>query len=244
MGRKRLQLKKIDKTTSLQITYSKRKEGLIRKIKELSVLCDTDAGLLMFSPAGKLSCTSSSGRIEDIFLRYINEPDELQGSIENEESLRRRLKHSKCEGEILELLETIYQPDVRRINSIHEAVEHERHLTDAIQRIAKQKEKLQDREKNHFKVPKHAELQSVRILDRSRTTEGPVSYGRMRNPLMDENRWEETCLPTGPPQLGTDDLNNQSLWNFSTPSAWSAPNPLANFNKGHASQVFGQGFPF
>ncbi|KAL5861286.1 hypothetical protein ACOSQ3_002598 [Xanthoceras sorbifolium] len=160
------------------------------------------------------------------------------------ETLQRRLFQVNREKQLAELKMSIYQPDVRRINSIHEAVEHERHLTDAIQRIAKQKEKLQDREKNHFKVPKHAELQSVRILDRSRTTEGPVSYGRMRNPLMDENRWEETCLPTGPPQLGTDDLNNQSLWNFSTPSARSAPNPLANFNKGHASQVFGQGFPF
>lgn len=38
-----------------QTKYSKRKIGLLKKAKELAVLCDTDLSLLMFSPTGRPS---------------------------------------------------------------------------------------------------------------------------------------------------------------------------------------------
>jgi hypothetical protein len=55
MGRVKLEIKKIENPTNRQVTYSKRRSGLIKKAYELSVLCDIDVGLIMFSPSGKLT---------------------------------------------------------------------------------------------------------------------------------------------------------------------------------------------
>lgn len=55
MGRVKLEIKKIENPTNRQVTYSKRRNGLIKKAYELSVLCDIDLALIMFSPSGKLT---------------------------------------------------------------------------------------------------------------------------------------------------------------------------------------------
>nr|POE56830.1 agamous-like mads-box protein [Quercus suber] len=87
MVRKKVIVKKIENPSSLQVTYCKRRDGIIKKASELAVLCDTDVGLVMFSPTGRLNSFASNGRIEDIFLRYIDRPNELRGGpIENEEA--------------------------------------------------------------------------------------------------------------------------------------------------------------
>lgn len=55
MGRVKLEIKKIENPTNRQVTYSKRRNGLVKKAYELSVLCDIDLALIMFSPSGKLT---------------------------------------------------------------------------------------------------------------------------------------------------------------------------------------------
>lgn len=55
MGRRKREIKKIENATSRQVTFSKRRNGLIKKAHELSVLCDTDVAVIVFSPAGKVS---------------------------------------------------------------------------------------------------------------------------------------------------------------------------------------------
>ncbi|KAL0405572.1 UNVERIFIED_CONTAM: Agamous-like MADS-box protein, partial [Sesamum latifolium] len=61
MGRKKLAMRRIENPTSRQVTYAKRKDGIIKKAKELSVLCDTDVALIMFSPTGRLTSFASNG---------------------------------------------------------------------------------------------------------------------------------------------------------------------------------------
>lgn len=62
MGRVKLQIKKIENNTNRQVTYSKRRNGLMKKAYELSVLCDVDVGLIMFSPSGRLSLYSGNNK--------------------------------------------------------------------------------------------------------------------------------------------------------------------------------------
>lgn len=62
MGRVKLQIKRIENTTNRQVTFSKRKNGLIKKAYELSVLCDVDVALIMFSPSGRVSHFSGNKR--------------------------------------------------------------------------------------------------------------------------------------------------------------------------------------
>lgn len=76
MGRVKLEIKRIENNTNRQVTFSKRRNGLIKKAYELSILCDIDIALIMFSPSGRLSHFSGRRRIEDVFTRYINLPDQ------------------------------------------------------------------------------------------------------------------------------------------------------------------------
>lgn len=64
MAREKIQIKKIDNATARQVTFSKRRRGLFKKAEELSVLCDADVALIVFSSTGKLFHYSSSGMKE------------------------------------------------------------------------------------------------------------------------------------------------------------------------------------
>ncbi|CAN6587213.1 unnamed protein product [Malus baccata var. baccata] len=86
MGRVKLEIKRIENNTNRQVTFSKRRNGLIKKAYELSILCDIDIALIMFSPSGRLSHFSGKRRIEDVFTRYINLPDqEREHDLQNKE---------------------------------------------------------------------------------------------------------------------------------------------------------------
>ncbi|XP_074316965.1 agamous-like MADS-box protein AGL65 [Silene latifolia] len=53
MGRVKLKIKRLESSSNRQVTYSKRRTGIIKKAKELAILCDIHIILLMFSPTGK-----------------------------------------------------------------------------------------------------------------------------------------------------------------------------------------------
>ncbi|XP_027772037.1 MADS-box transcription factor 27-like isoform X5 [Solanum pennellii] len=67
MGRGKIVIRRIDNSTSRQVTFSKRRNGLLKKAKELAILCDAEAGVIIFSSTGKLyeySNTSMKSVIE------------------------------------------------------------------------------------------------------------------------------------------------------------------------------------
>uniref|UniRef100_A0A0E0LWS4 MADS-box domain-containing protein n=1 Tax=Oryza punctata TaxID=4537 RepID=A0A0E0LWS4_ORYPU len=63
-GRKRkrgkVELRRIEDRTSRQVRFSKRRSGMFKKAHELSVLCDAEVALVVFSPAGRLYEFASS----------------------------------------------------------------------------------------------------------------------------------------------------------------------------------------
>ncbi|OAY76727.1 MADS-box transcription factor 18 [Ananas comosus] len=54
MGRGPVQLKRIENKINRQVTFSKRRSGLLKKAHEISVLCDAEVALIVFSTKGKL----------------------------------------------------------------------------------------------------------------------------------------------------------------------------------------------
>jgi hypothetical protein len=60
MARQKIKIKKIDNATARQVTFSKRRRGIFKKAEELSVLCDAEVGLVIFSTTGKLYEYASS----------------------------------------------------------------------------------------------------------------------------------------------------------------------------------------
>jgi hypothetical protein len=98
MGRVKLQIKKIENTTNRQVTFSKRRNGLVKKAYELSILCDVDVALIMFSPSGRVSVFSGNRNIEEILTRFLNMPDHERGRLHNQEYLERALGKFKSEA--------------------------------------------------------------------------------------------------------------------------------------------------
>ncbi|CAN7066323.1 MADS-box protein AGL72 isoform X1 [Brassica rapa] len=69
MVRGKIQIKKIENTTSRQVTFSKRRKGLFKKAHELSVLCDAQVAAIIFSQKGRLYDFASSD-IQKTIKRY------------------------------------------------------------------------------------------------------------------------------------------------------------------------------
>uniref|UniRef100_A0A0E0LEG2 MADS-box domain-containing protein n=1 Tax=Oryza punctata TaxID=4537 RepID=A0A0E0LEG2_ORYPU len=54
MGRGKIEIKRIEDATRRQVSFSKRRAGLLKKAHELAVLCDAQVGVVVFSDKGKL----------------------------------------------------------------------------------------------------------------------------------------------------------------------------------------------
>ncbi|XP_058227654.1 agamous-like MADS-box protein FUL-L [Rhododendron vialii] len=70
MGRGRVQMKRIENKVSRQVTFSKRRTGLLKKAHEISVLCDAEVALIVFSTKGKLFQYSTHSSMESILEKY------------------------------------------------------------------------------------------------------------------------------------------------------------------------------
>ncbi|XP_022897687.1 agamous-like MADS-box protein AGL15 [Olea europaea var. sylvestris] len=79
MGRGKIEIKKIENSNSRQVTFSKRRQGLLKKAYELSVLCEADVAVIIFSSTGKLFEYSSSN-MQTILSRYSKSMDSSQVS--------------------------------------------------------------------------------------------------------------------------------------------------------------------
>lgn len=69
MGRGKIAIQRIDNRTNRQVTFSKRRSGLMKKARELAILCDADVGLVVFSCTDRLYEFSSSS-MKTIIERY------------------------------------------------------------------------------------------------------------------------------------------------------------------------------
>ncbi|XP_055807772.1 MADS-box transcription factor 23-like [Solanum dulcamara] len=73
MGRGKIEMKKIENISSRQVTFSKRRAGLFKKAEELSILCDAEIGVIVFSNTDRLyKFASSKSSMEKIVDRYNN----------------------------------------------------------------------------------------------------------------------------------------------------------------------------
>ncbi|CAD6202394.1 unnamed protein product [Miscanthus lutarioriparius] len=66
--RERIAIRRIDNLAARQVTFSKRRRGLFKKAEELSILCDAEVGLVVFSATGKLFHFASSRNLISLFL--------------------------------------------------------------------------------------------------------------------------------------------------------------------------------
>ncbi|KAL5819725.1 hypothetical protein ACOSQ4_023567 [Xanthoceras sorbifolium] len=100
MGRVKVQLKKVENRTRRNITFAKRKSGLVKKAHELSTLCDVDIGLVVFSPAGKLFIFDGKRRTEEILKQYIDLPYYHRDWLPKQKKLHRLISRMSIESDL------------------------------------------------------------------------------------------------------------------------------------------------
>ncbi|XP_039160387.1 MADS-box protein AGL42 isoform X1 [Eucalyptus grandis] len=85
MVRGKVQMRRIENATSRQVTFSKRRTGLLKKAYELSVLCDAEVAVIIFSQKGRLYKFSSNSEIRktiDQYHRYTNDANMYHAKME------------------------------------------------------------------------------------------------------------------------------------------------------------------
>ncbi|KAJ9676112.1 hypothetical protein PVL29_024892 [Vitis rotundifolia] len=71
MARGKIQMKRIENPVHRQVTFCKRRAGLLKKAKELSVLCDAEIGIFIFSAHGKLYELATKGTMQGLIEKYM-----------------------------------------------------------------------------------------------------------------------------------------------------------------------------
>ncbi|GAB4826026.1 MADS-box protein soc1, variant 3 [Ancistrocladus abbreviatus] len=75
MVRRKTEMKRIENATSRQVTFSKRRNGLLKKAYELSVLCDVEVALIIFSQKGRLYefASSDMGKTIEQYYKHVKQ---------------------------------------------------------------------------------------------------------------------------------------------------------------------------
>ncbi|KAH7516011.1 hypothetical protein FEM48_Zijuj10G0089200 [Ziziphus jujuba var. spinosa] len=171
MGRVKLKIKRLENTNGRQATYAKRKHGIMKKANELSILCDIDIILLMFSPTGKPSlCSGKRSSIEEVIAKFaqLTPQERAKRKLESLEALKKTFKKldhdvnidaflgissqsedlSNQSGLLRAQLSNIHKrlscwTNLDEINNVEELVLMENSLRQSLDQIRRHKESLQ-----------------------------------------------------------------------------------------------------
>jgi MADS-box transcription enhancer factor 2A len=99
MGRKKIQISRITDERNRQVTFTKRKFGLMKKAYELSVLCDCEIALIIFNSTNKLFQYASTD-MDKVLLKYTeyNEPHESRTNSDIVEALNKKEHKNSANG--------------------------------------------------------------------------------------------------------------------------------------------------
>nr|KAJ0210080.1 hypothetical protein LSAT_V11C400197520 [Lactuca sativa] len=156
MGRRKLEMKRIEDKSSRQVTFSKRRSGLNKKARQLSVLCDASVAVVVFSSNGKLYeyCSGSTNRVEDIISRYhkssidAEEGTTQEGACQNMGINNTCTRFQTCN----ELLHSVRRLDEKgNVISVSDMTELEEELSAALMHTRARKERKLSEEKEELK---------------------------------------------------------------------------------------------
>ncbi|KAF3321050.1 MADS-box transcription factor 50 [Carex littledalei] len=167
MVRGKTKLRLIDNLTNRQVTFAKRKNGLLKKARELSELCGAEVVVIVYSQRGKLYVYSSKSMRETIQRYRSFKKGNDNNKPEKEDILQRLKEETENLSQRIEILEEIksklsgadldgYQAD--KLHELETEIEKGLHST----RLAKSQliqdeiEKLQN--KNNMLTKESGEL--------------------------------------------------------------------------------------
>ncbi|TKY51237.1 MADS-box transcription factor 6 [Spatholobus suberectus] len=169
MGRGKVVVERIQNKINRQVTFSKRRNGLLKKAFELSVLCDAEIALIIFSSRGKLFQFSSTdiNRIIEKYRQCCFNMSQTGDVVEHqsqqclyEELLILRVKHESLQRTQRNLLGEELEPlSMKELLSLEKQLDRtleqaRKHLT---QKLLSRIDELHGKVHNLEQVNKHLE---------------------------------------------------------------------------------------
>ncbi|KAF5732946.1 putative mads box protein [Tripterygium wilfordii] len=85
-GRQKIEINPIQGSNRRQVTFSKRRTGLIKKASELCILCGAQVGIITFSPTGKKAYCFGHPDVDTVLAQYLEEgEEEIKENYEDDE---------------------------------------------------------------------------------------------------------------------------------------------------------------
>ncbi|KAM7423644.1 hypothetical protein PAMA_000140 [Pampus argenteus] len=124
MGRKKIQITRIVDERNRQVTFMKRKFGLMKKAYELSVLCDCEIALIIFNSSNKLFQYASTD-MDKVLLKYTeyNEPHESRTNSDIVEALNKK-EHRGCDSPTADSSYVLTPNTEEKYKKINEEFDH------------------------------------------------------------------------------------------------------------------------
>ncbi|PWA44102.1 short vegetative phase family protein [Artemisia annua] len=205
MVKEKVQLKKIDNATARRVTFSKRRRGLFKKAEELSVLCDADVAVILFSSSEKLFHYSSSSMKEVLERRSLHSKNlETLNQPSLELQLVEDANYAKLSKEVAERtlqLRRLRGEELQGL-SIEELHQLEKLLEAGLSRVVSKKSEVIMNEISHLQ---EKELKLKEENGKLRQELLIISDARKRT-IRDSDDYDESsectniCNSTGPPQ--------------------------------------------
>ncbi|KAK8586992.1 hypothetical protein V6N13_086003 [Hibiscus sabdariffa] len=142
MGRVKVEVKRIQDKKRRQVTFSKRKNGLIKKAGDLAVLCDVEVALFITSSTGipyQFSTAQSLRQILERYVRHVEEEAAIS-NIANETKTHDKLKDINGEGgSLLEMVERQLKGEYIELLNITQLIQLENQLSYLLRETRKRK---------------------------------------------------------------------------------------------------------
>lgn len=186
MAREKIEIKRIANAPARQVTFSKRRRGLFKKAQELSILCEADVALVVFSSTGKLYDYSSSSMkmILDKYSLYptTNQKDG-QPNLEPETQDIRRIKQQI--EEITQTLRNMHGEELEEL-SLNELQQLEEQLEIGLTHVRSKKGE------NIVKEINALQQKGIRIIEENTKLRRELKEGYLRH--VENNDAEESVL--------------------------------------------------
>lgn len=194
-------MKRIENATSRQVTFSKRRNGLLKKAFELSVLCDAEVALIVFSPRGRLYEFASSS-ISETIERYrshtrINSTPTTSESVENTQQLKEEAEKMMKKIDLLETSKRKLLGEGLGSCSIDELQKIEQQLEKSINKIRVKKTQVFREQIDQLKEKEKALVaENVRLSEKYGNYSSPAEKKDQRENIAEAEPYADLSSPS------------------------------------------------
>ncbi|KAL6629102.1 hypothetical protein ACP70R_028867 [Stipagrostis hirtigluma subsp. patula] len=156
MGRGKIEIKRIENATNRQVTFSKRRGGLLKKANELAVLCDARVGVVIFSSTGKMfEYCSPTCSLRELIEQYQNATNSHFEEINHDQQIFVEMTRMRNEMDKLETGIRRYTGDDLSSLTLADINDLEQQLEFSVSKVRARKHQLLNQQLDNLRRKEH-----------------------------------------------------------------------------------------